>query len=97
MSRNKKRSEQQRRRTLSMHAADVMQMTSKRKASVEPAVDETTAMLAAVAWEREQEDRPLRLDEDQEVLEHDFEDEAMMHGRSTLSCFRQGMATRCGG
>mgnify|MGYP002809978266 CR=1 FL=1 len=37
--------------------------------------DETTAMLAAIAWEREQEDKPLRLDEDQEVLEYDVEDD----------------------
>ena len=60
---------------MSMCAADSMQGTTKRKASEEPTADETTAMLAAVAWEREQEDKPLRLDEDQEVLEYDVEDD----------------------
>ena len=52
-----------------------MQMATKRKASEEPTADEATAVLSAVAWEREQEDKPLRLDEDQEVLEHDVEDD----------------------
>ena len=32
-------------------------------------------MLAAVAWEREQEDKPLRLDQDQEALDYDVEDD----------------------
>ena len=60
---------------MSMGAADSMHGTTKRKASEEPTADETAAMLAAVAWEREQEDKPLRLDEDQEVLEYDVEDD----------------------
>ena len=59
---------------INMIAADSMQVTTKRKASEDLTADETTAMLAAIAWEREQEDKPLRLDEDQEVLEQDVED-----------------------
>ena len=58
---------------MSMNAADSMQFTTKRKANEDLTADETTEMLAAVAWEREQEDKPLRLDEDQEVLEYDAE------------------------
>ncbi len=54
---------------MSMNAADSMHVKTRRNVAEEPTADETTAMLAAVAWEREQEDKPLRLDEDQEVLE----------------------------
>ena len=59
---------------IGMNVAELMRMTTRRKANEELTADETTAMLAAIAWEREQEDKPLRLDEGQEVLKHDVED-----------------------
>ena len=59
---------------MNMNAADSVQLATKRKASDDLTADETTAMLAAVTWEREQEDKPLQLDEEQEVLEDDDDD-----------------------